>query len=120
MIEAGWHEESIRMVRAGEIDASAIDCQVLDIALARDSSLAAAIRVLTTFRSAPIQPVVAGRHLPERVRAALRQALLEMSSNAGGKSRLAAGHVDRFVRVEDGTYDVIRERGRAVRSAGLL
>ena len=119
MIEAGWHEESVRMVRSGEIDASAIDCQVLDMAVARDPSLSASIRVLTTFRSAPIQPVVAGRHLPEAVRAALRQALLDIGSK-GDRCRLAAGHVDRFVRIEDDAYDVIRERGRAVEAAGLL
>ena len=120
MVEAGWHEESIRLVRSGEIDASAIDCQVLDVAMRRDPSLESAVRVLTTFRSAPIQPVVAGRHLPEAVRKAIRWALLDATSDPNGRDQLARGHVQRFLEVDDAAYDTIRERARAVQAAGLL
>ncbi|MDQ6709864.1 MAG: PhnD/SsuA/transferrin family substrate-binding protein [Candidatus Dormibacteraeota bacterium] len=120
MVEAGWHEESIRLVRAGEIDASAIDCQVLDVAMSQDRSLASAVRVLSSFRTAPIQPVVVGGHVPERVRSAVRRALLDAAADPEGKQRLAAGQVERFVRIDDRSYDVIRERARAAAAAGLL
>lgn len=120
MVEAGWHEESIRLVRSGEIDASAIDCQVLDVAMRRDPSLQSEIRVLTNFRSAPIQPVVAGRHLPESLRKAISWALLDATSDPEGRDRLARGHIQDFVEVDDAAYDTIRDRARAVRAAGLL
>lgn len=120
MVEAGWHQQSIRMIRSGEIEASAIDCHVLDVTVAGDASLASSVRVLTSFRPAPIQPVVAGRHVPPPLREAVRWALLDAQSDLVGKQRLAGGHIDRFVRVEDDAYDVIRGRARAVEAAGLL
>jgi hypothetical protein len=36
VVEAGFHETSIRMVAAGDVDASAIDSQVLAIAMRDD------------------------------------------------------------------------------------
>ncbi|HEY8678584.1 MAG TPA: PhnD/SsuA/transferrin family substrate-binding protein [Candidatus Dormibacteraeota bacterium] len=120
MVETGWHEASIGMVQRGEIDASAIDCQVLDVAMRRDPGLASAVRVLTTFRPAPIQPVVAGRHLPPPLRDGLRRALLNLASDRQGRQRLADGNVVRFVAMDDRHYDPIRDRERAVRAAGLL
>src|SRR5258707_694855 len=33
VVEAGWHERSINLVASGEVDASAIDCQVLAVTL---------------------------------------------------------------------------------------
>ena len=49
VIEAGFHEESIRMVAAGEVDASAIDSQVLAIAVRDQPALADAVRVIDSL-----------------------------------------------------------------------
>src|SRR5262249_36503005 len=45
VVEAGWHERSIRLVHAGEVDASAIDSQVLAVTLRDHPGLAAGLRV---------------------------------------------------------------------------
>ena len=49
VIAAGFHQELIRLVDAGAVDASAIDSQVLAIALRDDPTLAARLRVIATF-----------------------------------------------------------------------
>jgi len=119
VVEAGWHEASIRMVSAGVVDASAVDSQVLSVAYRQDRELRSRLRIIATFRSAPIQPVVAGRHLPASVREALRVALLAAAFDPVGRTRLAEGGVDHLVSVDDRYYDPIRHRDRAVRAARL-
>ena len=46
VVEAGWHEQSIRLVCAGEVDASAIDSQVLAVACRDHPELAADLRAI--------------------------------------------------------------------------
>ena len=52
------------MVAAGEVDAAAIDSQVLAIELRDHPALAAELRVIEVLGPSTIQPVVAARHLP--------------------------------------------------------
>lgn len=117
--ESGLHEESIRLVAAGEIDASAIDSHVLSLALMRDPDLGASLRVLTSFRPAPIQPVVAGRHLPVEVRMAMREILLGLADDPTGAAILQSGLIRRFVAISDEAYNPIRAREAAARAAGF-
>ena len=63
VVESGFHERSIRMVCAGEVDASAIDSQVLAVALRERPELAERLRVVESFGPSTIQPVVAARRL---------------------------------------------------------
>jgi phosphonate transport system substrate-binding protein len=62
VVETGWHERSIRLVAAGAVDASAIDSQVLAVALRDDPDLAGRVRVIDSLGPSPIQPVVVGPH----------------------------------------------------------
>ena len=76
VVEAGFHQRSLRLVSRGEVDASAIDCQVLAVELGNDPGLRERIRVLATLGPAPSQPVVVRSSLPDEVKAALRDHLL--------------------------------------------
>lgn len=120
VIEAGSHQNSIRLLLAAEIDAAAIDSQVLAIELRDQPSLAAQIRVIDVLGPSPIQPVVAARHLPDRLKADLRAVLLGMGDDPVAKTGLAPGFVERFAPVNDADYDPIREMVRAAESAGLV
>src|SRR5215216_4592086 len=71
VVEAGFHQRAMRMVAAGDVDAAAIDSQVLAIELRDHPDLAAELRVIETLGPSTIQPVVAARHLPVDVKAAL-------------------------------------------------
>jgi len=119
VIAAGFHQASIRLVDAGVVDATAIDSQVLAIALRDDSAFAARLRVIATFGPSTIQPVVAARHVPERLRAAMRAALLAMGDDVAGRAALAPGFVTRFVPVTDATYDDIRAMLAVSEAAGV-
>jgi phosphonate transport system substrate-binding protein len=127
VVEAGYHQRSIRLVAAGpdapdveRVDASAIDSQVLAVELREHPELAAELRVIDVLGPSSIQPVVAARRLPDRLKADLRAALLAMGDDPGFRPRLAFGLVDRFVAVDDAAYDDIRGMLAAAEEAGFL
>jgi len=120
VIEAGWHERSIRLVCAGEVDASAIDSQVLAVALRDRPELAGQLRVLDSLGPSTIQPVVAARHLPASLKDELRAVLLEMGCDPVARARLAHGLVQGFAAVDDSSYDDIRRMRDACADADFL
>jgi phosphonate transport system substrate-binding protein len=120
VVEAGFHQRAMRMVAAGEVDAAAIDSQVLAIELRDHPALADELRVIETLGPSTIQPVVAARHLPVDVKATLRTALLRMGDDPAARQELARGFVERFVPVTDGAYDDIREMLAAAEHARFL
>jgi phosphonate transport system substrate-binding protein len=120
VVEAGWHQRAIALVAAGEMDAAAIDSQVLAIELRDQPDLAGQLRVIDVLGPATIQPVVAGRHVPVGLRATIQAALLEMAEDAEARGSLARGFVERFVAVADADYDDIRGMVAAAEAAGFL
>ena len=119
VVEAGFHQRAMRMVAAGEIDAAAIDSQVLAIELRDQPALAEELRVIDALGPSTIQPVVAAQHLQLDLRAAIRTVLLEMSDNPSARVALAHGFVERFVPVVDADYDDIRGMHDAAEEAGF-
>src|SRR5262249_18743209 len=117
VVEAGWHERSIRMVCSGEVDASAIDSQVLAVALRDYPELAMCLRVIDTFGPSSIQPVVAGPALSDRLKADVQAVLVEMGQDPEAQHHLAHGFVERFVPVDDSTYDDVRDMLAAAEAA---
>jgi phosphonate transport system substrate-binding protein len=120
VVEAGFHERSLRLVLSGEVDASAVDCQVLAIAAREQPDLIARLRVIDSFGPSTIQPVVASRSLPAGLRSEIRAALLEIGRSPAAKEHLARGLVDRFVPVDDASYDDLRTMRDACARAGFL
>ena len=121
MVEAGFHQEAIRMVADGRIDASAIDSQVLDIELRDHPELAGALRRIGTIGPSTIQPVVASRaRLTDAERRAITDALVGVAGDPAARGPLERALVERFVRLDAGGYDDIRRMLGRVRSAGLL
>jgi phosphonate transport system substrate-binding protein len=120
VIEAGFHQESIRLVRNGRIDASAIDSQVLAVAMRDDPSLAGEICIIDVLGPSSIQPVVAASRLPESLKADLHSALLEMGDDPQAAEMLAGGLFARFAPVTDSDYDDIREMLVAAERANFL
>jgi phosphonate transport system substrate-binding protein len=117
VIEAGFHEEAVRMVAGGEVDASAIDSQVLAIMLRDDPDLAERLRVIEALGPSTIQPVAVSRRVPQDLRVAIRDVLVTLAED--WRDRLAVGMVDRFVPVEPSSYDDIRMMLDACEAAGF-
>jgi phosphonate transport system substrate-binding protein len=119
VIEAGFHETAIRMVAEGKVDGSAIDSQVLAVAMRDDPSLRDAIRVVDALGPSTIQPVAVSRRVPEALRNAVRDTLVAMGDDAAGRKRLRVGLVERFVPVGPEAYDDIRMMVEACEAAGF-
>jgi phosphonate transport system substrate-binding protein len=120
VVEAGWHERAVGMVCSGEVDAAAIDSHVLAVALRDRPELGCRLRVIDSLGPSTIQPVVAARRLPERVKADLRSALLGMGRDPAARAPLTRALVEGFTPVTDSTYDDIRRMLAVVETAGFL
>lgn len=83
-VASGSHLRSLALVRAGRVDAAAIDSNVL----ALDGG--EGLRVVESWGPYPIQPVLVRSALPEGLRRDLRTAFLGISADAGewGRFRL--------------------------------
>jgi phosphonate transport system substrate-binding protein len=120
VIEAGFHETSMRLVAAQEVDASAIDSQVLAVAMRDDPSLARSLRIIDALGPSTIQPVAVSKRVPLELRAEIEHVLTTMHEDPVVRERLAFGLVERFVPVDASSYDDIRMMRDACEVAGFM
>jgi ABC-type phosphate/phosphonate transport system substrate-binding protein len=116
VIESGSHQNSLRMLLGGVIDATAIDSTVLEMALTKDRSLGDRIRTITILGPSPAPPWVVHPSVSSDVRRALRQEFLQMEKDATGQRLLEDAGMLRFAGVSDEDYDPIREMERLAAS----
>src|SRR4029077_12736608 len=114
---SGRHQESIRQVRTGEVDASAVDSQVLGVERLRDPALAGELRVIATMGPSAVPLVVATASVLEAVQARIGAALCELGREPDSRAVLARGLIRRFTPSDYPAYDDIRQRRAAVESA---
>jgi phosphonate transport system substrate-binding protein len=120
VIETGFHQESIRLVACGEVDAAAIDSHVLAVAMKQDPSLKDAVKVIDTLGPSTIQPIVASRRLRGELISEIRHILLSLHEDTIVKESLAQGLVKRFVPVDASSYDDIRRMLAACEAASFM
>jgi len=120
VIEAGFHETAMRLVAAGEVDGSAIDSQVLAVALRDDPSLAHSLRIIDALGPSTIQPVTVSKRVPAVQRREIQEVLTSMHEDPAMRGRLAQGMVDRFVPADASSYDDVRRMLDACQAAGFM
>lgn len=120
VVDGGFHESNIRRVASGEVDASAIDSQVLAIEMRNHPELAESIRVIDALGPSTIQPVAVSKRFSAEFRDRVREILLGFHSDQKGKEVLALGLVDRLVAVGPDDYDDIRRMVDACEAAGFM
>jgi phosphonate transport system substrate-binding protein len=120
VVDAGWHQKSIQMVVAGEVEGSAIDSQVLAIEFRNEPQLAQQLRVIDILGPSTIQPVVAAAQLPQNLKTDLASVLTSMGSDPVARERLAEGFIDRFAPIADSDYDDIRMMLQSAEAAGFM
>ncbi|HVE81969.1 MAG TPA: PhnD/SsuA/transferrin family substrate-binding protein [Myxococcales bacterium] len=113
------HQNSLRLVARGLVDAAAIDSTVLEQELLDHPELAQKVRIIDSLGPSPIPPGVIGRDVPAPERRALRAALLAMHERAEGRKVLALARYARFAAVTDLDYDRIREMARLAETVRL-
>jgi phosphonate transport system substrate-binding protein len=120
VVEAGFHETAIEMVRSRRVDAAAIDSQVLSVALRDDPSLRDDLRVIDTLGPSTIQPIAVTKRFAPEVRDAIRTTLLDVHADPAVSPYLDHGFIDRIAPVGPDDYDDIRHMLEACESAGFL
>lgn len=119
VVQAGYHQRSIRLVREGAVDASAIDSQVLEVELRDHPELLVDLKVVDQLGPSPIQPVVTSGAVPESLRNEIRQVLLELESEPAAEEVLAGGLVERFVAAGRESYAPVRAMLERAERAGF-
>ena len=119
VVEAGFHDTSIRLVADGVVDGAAIDSQVLTIALRDDPLLAERVRAVAALGPSTIQPVVAAARLPLDLQDSLCAALVDLTEDPAAAGPFAHGSMVGFVPVTDRDYDDIRRMEHDADAAGL-
>ena len=119
VIESGAHQRSVEMILAGETDASAIDCTVLELLYDRQPALRHRLRVIQVLGPSPIPPWVIGRQVAPALRESIRTVLLAMHTDPVGQVILQGGQTACFARVNDADYHLTRERLRLAETVSL-
>jgi phosphonate transport system substrate-binding protein len=109
------HDNSVRAVAEGWVDAAAVDSLVYRAMVEADPSLASRLKVVERYGPYGIPPVVASPKADPATVAAIRDLLLHMADDAEGSSVLDKLGIDRFVSVEPSLYDEVRSMAREVR-----
>jgi phosphonate transport system substrate-binding protein len=120
VVQSGFHQRSIEMVRNGEVDASAIDAQVLAVELRDHPQLGGQLRVIDSLGPSSIQPLAAASHLPTTLKQDIQAILAEFHHDPAGRAVLDRGFIDHFVAVCDTDYDDIRAMLSACEQADFL
>ncbi|MQC26281.1 MAG: phosphate/phosphite/phosphonate ABC transporter substrate-binding protein [Chloroflexi bacterium] len=108
-VNAGSHQNALKLILRGSVDASAIDSTVLETERRANPNLKSALRRIAILGPSPIPPWVIHKDVPAETRAALQRELIQLDTYEEGKTLLAAGRLARFAKVQDSDYAPIRE-----------
>lgn len=120
VVQTGFHQRSIRMVATREVDASAVDVQVLAIELREHPQYGERLRVIDSFGPSTIQPLVAAAHLPDGLKRDIQVILTELHRDPTSRPFLDKGMIDHYAAVSDADYDDIRHMRSACEQAGFM
>lgn len=109
VLQSGYHQRSLEMVAAGEVEGAAIDCQVLAIEQRERPELAEQVKVIDSLGPSTIQPIVMASRLPAALKDEARAGLLELHTDPRAREVLAFGFIEHFALVSDHNYDDIRQ-----------
>ena len=108
VIKSGYHQKSIQMVVAGEVDASAIDSHLLEVELREQQVLRMDLKIIDTLGPSTIQPIVVNKNLDVSIREEIQSILMEIGDDPAARKMLEFGMIKRFVAVDDSSYEDIR------------
>jgi ABC-type phosphate/phosphonate transport system substrate-binding protein len=107
---SGRHQESIRQVLTGDVDAAAIDSHVLGVERLRNPDLAEEIRVLIALGPSTVPLIAATSTLSQAEQERVRHALCALGTDPVSRDVLASGLIRRFTPIDDRAYDDIRQK----------
>lgn len=120
VIDAGFHEESIRMVADGRVEASAIDCQVLAIEMRDHPEVTRNLKIIDSLGPSTIQPVAVSKRFDRAFREAVEEVLVRFHESEQGRKILDLGLVEKWVPIGAADYNDIRDMVDACEAAGFM
>lgn len=119
VVVSGAHEESIRMVSKGIVDASSVDSLVLDYDRSLKDADAMNVKIIEHLGPAGAPPVVISKKADPAIKKAFMDLLVNMDKDPEGKAILAKGLVARFDAPKDSNYEDIRKYEKQAKDAGF-
>lgn len=121
VVVSGSHEESIRLVSKGVVDASSVDSLVLDYDRSIKDADALNVKVIEHLHpgGAGAPPVVISKKADPALKKALIDILVAMDKDPEGKKVLDQAMLVRFNPPNDANYDDIRNMEKAAKDAGF-
>lgn len=98
------HDNAIRAVAEGIVDAAAVDSMIFDHAVQREPSLAAKIKIIDKSLLVGNPPVVVNPNLDAILKKRLQMLILTMHEDAKGQKALQALSYDKFLPPDDQDY----------------
>lgn len=113
------HDNSIRSVAEGVVEAAAVDSLVYEYMLAAEPQVAAKVKVVERWGPFGINPIVVNPLLDRDLKESLRDLFLNMDKDAGGRVLLQQLMIERFLLPDDDLYDSVLEMRAYLRERGL-
>jgi len=110
------HDNSIMAVVEGLADGASVESEIFNFLAAEKPQLTSQLEIIGRSPEYGMPPVVARPDLDADTKARVREILLNMHKDQEGKSILQRLHIERFVPVDDGHYEGVRELARSVRN----
>ncbi len=120
VVVSGSHEESIRLVARGMVDASSVDSLVLDYDRMIKDADALNVKIIEHLGPAGAPPVVISKKADPSIKQALQEVMVNMHKDPEGKKILDKAMVARFDSPSDENYDDIRNYEQEAKSAGFV
>lgn len=105
----GSHDRSIMAVATGYVDGAAVDSLIYDHMVKEDPSLLQQTKIIMESMDFGIPPVVVHPKMDPALRESIKEILLSMDRNQGGKIVLRKLGIDRFVIPDSALYDSVRK-----------
>jgi len=113
------HDNSIRAVADGLVDAAAVDSQVYEYLRLTEPDLVSRVKVVERWGPYGISPVAVNPNLDPELKTRLREVFLQMDGDSQGRELLQRLLIDRFIVPDDSIYDSVREMRAYLREKGL-
>ncbi len=113
MLRSGSHLQSIDLVREGVADCAAIDSTVIQMLQRREPARLTGVRTVARLGPHPMPPLAFAAHVVAAERQPVIDVLTTMHREPAGEQLLAEWQIERFVAVDDATYQPLHVAQRA-------
>jgi len=110
------HLQSLRLLLDGTVDAAIIHSSLLDEIFEQSAKMNAQLRLVGSFNSRTVPPVVISTHVDAQMRQHIAEALLSMHQHSFYGQRLHESSIERFLPATELHYEPIRKRYRKVQT----